>query len=712
MTLKRGTRPAPTTTTDAQGRYEFKELTNIVPGNYTIEFAQPAGRKLSAEGNDPSLFTGGKNGATGVYKLNAPIPGVDLTELNAYYQTKPSPESAFRGATVVNGKSVNPKSVDLSSVSSSSTVVAFTWQLLDEAQTVISSGEVPGSSGSLDIPSNLSDSSYQVVVTAVDLFGHTSDAVTASFLVDTTAPQLTSTVTSVSQSGSESTPPTDAAGWIALYGVAASDGDGVGVSPAGITVDASAVTTDPGTYSITFRAEDATGLAATPLVVTYTIPATAVPSLVIGNPSVNHEMGSALPDDAGWIDLFQVAATATPPASSIAEITVDASAVRANLEGDYAVSFFATDNLGTVSNVQSGTVSVHDTTGPSLVLGTPEVTVPRDGSQIAPDDTAAWIALFGATATDAGSGMPTTGTLGLTVDASAVNYAAAGSYPVYFTATDKSGVTSVTTGTVIIERADAPSVEFTIPSVSYEMGDAPLATTDEEWKSLFGAHATSAPGTSVTSLEVDASDIDYSKPGSYLVWFTVTDSDSTESRFFTTVVVEDSTAPVLTVGSEKQTFKKGDTKISDAAGWIALFEAKGHDDGSGMPSVQPYGITVDASAVNYNRAGLYEVIFTATDSSGNISKSVTVVYEVSFVDSAVDVPDPKPVVTPGAGAGTDTPGSGSANTGKAPLADTGKAQLANTGASSVGLPLAVGGSLFLIAAAATLLYARRARRRA
>lgn len=818
VTLKKGATTVATGKTNATGGFSFSELDGVVPGDYTVEFVQPSGRKLTSSPlNNPTVFTGGVNGAKGVYALDALVPGVGAAGITAYYTDTMKPGMAVdaTGGMEIAGKTVNPVQAAFAGTDSVTEVVSFSWEIQDASDAQVASGTVTGKTGSAPIPADLADGTYTVRVSAKDVVGNVSSTVTAPFTVDRTAPALAAAKTEVTYTKGENPAPTGAAGWIGLFGVTADDAAGVGIAAAGIQVDASAVKTAAGSYPVKFTVKDAAGNASKTLTTSFVVAYVGDPTVMVGKSSIPHEMGETLPDDAGWISLFQVTAAAADASATVKKITVDASAVNPAVKDDYPVTFVATDSLGATSTVKSVTVYVRDTIAPALKLASAEVKFAKgdtplatDGSakaewatlfglsatdsgsgvpaewatlavdaeavdystvgsypvkftvqdaagneksvtgsyvvnfagdpvidfthvsltheigtkvpgtsssalvtlfgasgrtapgttvksvtgdaagvdfakpgtypvvftvidsagntanaettfvvadtiapklvlgtesvkftdgdpKLAAEDAAAWISLFAATATDSGLGMPTTGTLGITVDASRVDYTTAGEYPVVFTATDNAGHAVSATATYVVAFAGAPKVAFDADTVRYEMGEAPLASTAADWKALFGATATSASGTTVKSLAVDASSVDYAKPGTYQVLFTVTDSFDNQGRYFATVIVEDTTAPALSLTTDAMKFVRGDAKVTDAAGWIALFGATATDAGTGLSASGNAGITVDATDVDYDRAGPYEVVFTATDQAGNISKKVTAEYEVRFAGPVV-----------------------------------------------------------------------------
>ncbi|MFA7417540.1 MAG: endonuclease [Acholeplasma sp.] len=98
---------------------------------------------------------------------------------------------------------------------------------------------------------------------------------------------------------------------------------------------------------------------------------------------------------------------------------------------------------------------------------------------------------------------------------------------------------------------------------------------------------------------------------------------------FTEVIDEDTIAPVIT-GTKDFELAFG----ADAPNWLADVLAVDDVDGA-------VDVTVDDSAVDLNKAGSYDLVYTATDSSNN---SVTVTVTVVVLEAAVEVDTTKPVI--------------------------------------------------------------------
>ena len=116
-----------------------------------------------------------------------------------------------------------------------------------------------------------------------------------------------------------------------------------------------------------------------------------------------------------------------------------------------------------------------------------------------------------------------------------------------------------------------------------------------------GATAVDSNGSSINVSSTG--DVNTSQVGTYTITYTATDSEGRVSIATRTVVVIDSTPPVITInGDNPVTVEVGDT-YTDAGATAS--------DASGSATVTSSG-TVDTST-----PGTYTITYTATDASGN-----------------------------------------------------------------------------------------------
>ncbi|QIK63292.1 hypothetical protein G7068_08835 [Leucobacter viscericola] len=638
--LMKGATQVATTTTNESGAYTFTGIAGLTPGDYSVVFTSPSGRKLVASPlNNTSVFSGATTPAVdGVYKLTNMQPGTGATGVSVYYTDTDAPVAsvaAFTGGVTVGSARYNPASATLSGTDVGTFIKSYAWQVLDASSTVVASGNA-AATGAADtpavtIPGSLADGAYTLAVAATDLVGNVSAVKYTAFSVDKTAPAVASTATSVTYAKGSPAAPTTAAGWIALYGVTASDAGSGMPAGGGITVDSSAVKTGTaGTYTLKFTATDAAGNATASYNVSYVVAYVGDPTISLGSNAAFFEMGTTQPaNDAAVKALFGGVTTGTSGGATVASVAVDASAVNYAVAGPYAVVFTVTDSLGYTASV-TGTLTVRDTIKPTIASTSTALTFHEGDAQVS--DEAGWIAAFGATAADSGSGLAS-----LTADASAVNYATAGTYLVVFTATDNAGNTQTKSVTYTVAFAGAPAITLGNDPVVYEMGDTKPASK-ADWIALFDAKATTAAGTTLKSLTVDSTAVDFNTLSmtGYNVTFTATDSYDNTFTYTGKYVVQDTKKPSVTIGKDtaKHTQREPLTPMT-TQDWLSLFDVTAQDTTGGS------GIDADAwtvtEGVNYNAAGDYTIEFVAHDKAGNASAKQTATLTIQAPPTADSV---------------------------------------------------------------------------
>lgn len=115
------------------------------------------------------------------------------------------------------------------------------------------------------------------------------------------------------------------------------------------------------------------------------------------------------------------------------------------------------------------------------------------------------------------------------------------------------------------------------------------------------------------SIAIDAGAVDTQVPGSYVVTYTVTDAAGNTGTATRTIVIEDTTPPVITLlGDDPQVIVAGNPYIELGATAIDTLD--------GDLSAQ---IVIDATAVDTMVAGDYTVTYDVTDAAGNAAVAVT-----------------------------------------------------------------------------------------
>ena len=296
--------------------------------------------------------------------------------------------------------------------------------------------------------------------------------------------------------------------------------------------------------------------------------------------------------------------------SSVTVTTVDPV-----VEGFYTLRYSATDTAGNVGTAQRFVTVIEDTVAPVITLNGANPVNLIYNDTVTPTFSQPYVE-FGATS-DGGEVV--------TIDSSAVNETTAGTYTVYYSATDRVGNIGTTTRTVIVTLdADAPTVTLNTPS--YNPVDLVYNSTNgySETYTEYSASATDATdGTlsvvkTVTRNGTSVSDVDPIVAGTYTVRYTATDTAGNEGFATRTVtVVNDTVAPVVTLN-----------------GSVLIKIVRNYSGSLGIPSPP---VTVSAPDQNLpvvitdpnsrSIIGTYYIVYTVTDRAqnvGSVSRQVNV----------------------------------------------------------------------------------------
>ena len=270
-------------------------------------------------------------------------------------------------------------------------------------------------------------------------------------------------------------------------------------------------------------------------------------------------------------------------------VTVNTSGLNMAVSDTYTVTYSATDadgNTGTASR----TVIVEDNNAPVITLsGANPYTVERASNYVDP----------GATA-DTGETV--------TVNTSGLNMAVSDTYIVTYSATDADGNIGTESRTVIVDDTIAPVITLT-------NGDVGTTTyTVERGTTYVDPGATADTGETVSDNR--SSNLNMAVSGTYIVTYSATDVDGNTGTVDRTVIVEDTTAPVITlddgdIGTTDYTVERGTTYV---------------DPGATADTGET--VTVNTSGLNMAVSDTYTVTYSATDADGNIgTASRTVIVE-------------------------------------------------------------------------------------
>ena len=305
---------------------------------------------------------------------------------------------------------------------------------------------------------------------------------------------------------------------------------------------------------------------------------------VTGDTTVNHEQGTTYSDQG---------ATAQDAVDGSVTITVTGSVEAA--AGTYTLTYSATDKAGNTATA-SRTIIVADTIAPTIALIGSETIAHEQGTNYVD---------AGATATDAVDDsveIVTTGT---------VNTAIAGTYTLTYTATDQAGNISSATRTLVVADTAAPVITLTgAASINHEQGTSYVDA---------GATATDAVDDSVEV--VITGTVNAATAGTYTLTYTATDQAGNISSTTRTLVVADTTGPLITVPTDisVESSDNGTTILatdSVIAAFLSAVTANDTVDGS---------VTVTSDAPDVFSVGATTVTFFAIDAAGNSTTSYAIV---------------------------------------------------------------------------------------
>ncbi|PFY06807.1 immunoglobulin-like domain-containing protein [Bacillus toyonensis] len=389
-----------------------------------------------------------------------------------------------------------------------------------------------------------------------------------------------------------------------MAGVSATDKEDGDITSK-VTVNGSVDTSKPGTYELTYTVLDSKGHKVTTKQ-TVTVkqkvePKDDVPVLTVpAEATIN--IGDKFNPMAG------VSATDKEDGDITSKVTVDGS-VNASKPGTYELTYTVLDSKGhTVIAKQTVTVKQKvETTNEAPVLTVPFTTTLRVGEAFDP--------MAGVTASDKEDGNLTN----KIKYKGNVDTSKPGKYIVEYWVVDSKGVNATATQSVIVkENEETPDMEpkLTVPTrTTINVGD--------KFNPLSGVKAIDNEDGDITDkVTVDGS-VDASKPGTYELTYTVSDSKGHTVTAKQTVTVKQKVEskdedPVLTVPTEV-TLHVGD-KYNPLSGVKAIDK----EDGDITDKV------IHMGEVDTSKAGNFEVKFLVRDASGN---EVTATQKVTVKDT-------------------------------------------------------------------------------
>ncbi|MEW6381675.1 MAG: HYR domain-containing protein [bacterium] len=384
--------------------------------------------------------------------------------------------------------------------------------------------------------------------------------------------------------------------------------DNDGLPPKVVITDSIGIPLDPNTISLangknvlTIKATDGFGHQAVRSINIDVVDTTPPEIICPAGITVEAEGPEGVAATSAAIQAFLKGATATDIVDGSVTPTTDAPQMLK--VGKTIVTFTATDKAGQSSTCQA-TVSVVDTTSP--VISCPDaITVEAEGPEgVAATSAAIQAFLKGATATDIVDGS-------VTPTYEAPEMFKVGKTVVTFTATDKAGKSSTCSAAVTVVDTTPPAMSCPDGiTVEAEGADGVSANNEAIQAFLNGATATDIVDGAVTPVANAPAVFGI---GQTVVTFTATDKAGNSNTCSATVIVEDTTAPVITSCPQSITVKAESPRGAaiDSAAIQAFLNSFTATDVVGVnltndaPAIFPVGDTV--------------VTFTAIDSANHTS---------------------------------------------------------------------------------------------
>jgi hypothetical protein len=364
------------------------------------------------------------------------------------------------------------------------------------------------------------------------------------------------------------------------------DGDLTGSIVTTGTVD----TNTMGNYYINYDVDDSDSNAAATVTRTVIIQDTTNPVItLVGSSSINLSVGDTYSESG--------ATAADNYDGDLTSSIVTSGTVDTSTGGTYTITYAATDSNGNTGQT-SRTVNVIDVNAPVITLLGDTVMYVEYGSAFVDP---------GAEATDETDGDITSSirTLG------SVNTSALGTYTIDYNVIDSSDNNAITKSrTVIVQDNTAPVISLNgLSTVYIEVGTSysePGATASDAYD-----------GVLTSSILIDGN-VNNAALGTYTVNYEVTDSNGNTGTASRTVIIQDTTNPVITV-TDQQTYNSTITPLTElTADMTASDLHDGNLTGAIIKSVDNY-------TGNETRIGTYTVTYLVTDSSGNqATRTITI----------------------------------------------------------------------------------------
>ena len=181
----------------------------------------------------------------------------------------------------------------------------------------------------------------------------------------------------------------------------------------------------------------------------------------------------------------------------------------------------------------------------------------------------------------------------VSIDSANVDSNTNGTYTVYYTATNKLGISNSLTRTIIVQDTTAPVIRL-VGGVRHIMERATPFTEPG---------ATADTGEDVV---IDSSNLDANTVGTYIIYYTSTDSSNNVGTAQRSVIVRDTIPPFITLNGDNPFYLEHNIDTYSDPGALA----NGGEE-----------VVIDSANVSSNILGTYTVYYTSIDSSNNIGSN-------------------------------------------------------------------------------------------
>ncbi|HDR3493844.1 TPA: DUF5011 domain-containing protein [Bacillus wiedmannii] len=388
-----------------------------------------------------------------------------------------------------------------------------------------------------------------------------------------------------------------------MSGVSATDKEDGDITDK-VTVDGKVDTSKPGTYELTYTAKDSKGHKVT---AKQTVTVKEKEETKDEAPVLKVPSETTITEGDKFYPMKDVSATDKEDGDITSEIKYEGN-VDTNTPGTYTITYTVKDSAGHLAT-QTQTITVKEKPAedkePELTV--PEETVLTVGDQCDP--------MSGVKAIDKEDGNLT----------SKVKYKGnvdttkPGKYIVEYSVVDSKGVNAIATQTVIVEESgETPDME---PKLTVPVGAT--MNVGEQFDRMAGVSATDKEDGDLTSKVTVEGKVDTTKPGTYVLTYTVKDSAGHLATQTQIVTVKEKEKPVedqepgLTVPAEVN------MNVGDKFDPMSGVKAIDKEDGDITDKVLQF------AEVDTSKTGTYEVKFLVRDSGGN---EVTTIQKVVVKD--------------------------------------------------------------------------------